>query len=150
MNEPIKKRNEVENPMSFLAIKERIAALLYTHLQQSKKGDSKVLNQEHPERIAEELQLKNLFQNGFQNIQNITDFIQGYLKHTNHLSNPRYMGHQVAVPQDLSGIPDWIHGTINNPSSLYEMGPVGATLEGFMINWMLSKLNWFKAAMNGL
>ncbi len=54
------------------------------------------------------------------------------------------MGHQVAVPQDLSGIPDWIHGTINNPSSLYEMGPVGATLEGFMINWMLSKLNWFK------
>lgn len=144
MNEPIKKRTEVENPMSFLAIKERIAALLYTYLQQSKKGDSKVLNQEHPERIAEELQLKNLFQNGFQNIQNITDFIQGYLKHTNHLSNSRYMGHQVAVPQDLSGIPDWIHGTINNPSSLYEMGPVGATLEGFMINWMLSKLNWFK------
>ena len=26
------------------------------------------------------------------------------------------MGHQVAVPQDLSGIPDWIHGTVNNPS----------------------------------
>ncbi|MGB1404770.1 MAG: hypothetical protein ACPG6F_03810, partial [Flavobacteriaceae bacterium] len=69
MNEPIKNRTEVENPLSFLTIKERIAALLYTYLQQSKKGDSKVLNQEHPERIAEELQLKNLFQNGFQNIQ---------------------------------------------------------------------------------
>ena len=24
------------------------------------------------------------------------------------------------------------------------MGPAGATLEGFMINWMLSKLKWFK------
>ena len=56
------------------------------------------------------------------------------------------MGHQVAVPQDLSGIPDWIHGTINNPSSLYEMGPAGAALEGFMINWMLSKLDWFKGS----
>jgi len=54
------------------------------------------------------------------------------------------MGHQVAVPHDLSGIPDWINGTINNPSSLYEMGPAGATLEGFMINWMLNKLGWFK------
>ena len=54
------------------------------------------------------------------------------------------MGHQVAVPQDLSGIPDWIHGTINNPSSLYEMGPAGATLEGFMIHWMLDQLGWFK------
>ena len=53
------------------------------------------------------------------------------------------MGHQVAVPHDLSGIPDWIHGTINNPSSLYEMGPAGATLEAFMINWMLSQLGWF-------
>ncbi len=144
MSEPIIKKTEVENPLPFLKIKERIATLLHNYLKQSKKGDSKVLNQEQPERIAEELQLKNLFQNGFQNIQNITDFIQGYLKHTNHLSNPRYMGHQVAVPQDLSGIPDWIHGTINNPSSLYEMGPVGATLESFMINWMLSKLNWFK------
>ena len=54
------------------------------------------------------------------------------------------MGHQVAVPHDLSGIPDWIHGTINNPSSLYEMGPAGATLEAFMINWMLSQLGWFR------
>ena len=37
MNEPIKKRTEVENPLSFLTIKERIAALLYTYLQQSKQ-----------------------------------------------------------------------------------------------------------------
>ena len=52
------------------------------------------------------------------------------------------MGHQVAVPHDLSGIPELIHGTINNPSSLYEMGPAGATCEGFMINWMLDKIGW--------
>ena len=54
------------------------------------------------------------------------------------------MGHQVAVPHPISGIPDWIHGTANNPSSLYEMGPAGGALEGFMIHWMLDKLGWFK------
>ena len=37
-----------------------------------------------------------------------------------------------------------IHGTINNPSSLYEMGPSASVIESFMINWMLKKLNWFK------
>ena len=39
------------------------------------------------------------------------------------------MGHQVAVPHDLSGIPELIHGTINNPSSLYEMGPAGGLVK---------------------
>ena len=48
------------------------------------------------------------------------------------------------VPMDLAGIPELIHGTINNPSSLYEMGPAGSTCEGFMINWMLDKLGWLE------
>ena len=52
------------------------------------------------------------------------------------------MGHQVSVPNDLAGIPELIHGTINNPSSIYEMGPAGSTCEGFMINWMLDKIGW--------
>ena len=34
------------------------------------------------------------------------------------------MGHQVAVLHDLSGIPELIHGTINNLVH-YEMGPAG-------------------------
>ena len=52
------------------------------------------------------------------------------------------MGHQVPVTHDLAGIPELIHGTVNNPSSIYEMGPAGSTCEGFMINWMLDKLGW--------
>jgi L-2,4-diaminobutyrate decarboxylase len=132
------------NPLNFLKTKERVAALLQAYLEQSKKGTTVVLDQQQPQHIAKALELKTLFKNGFQDIDRLERFVATYLTHTNHLSNPRYMGHQVAVPQDLSGIPDWIHGTINNPSSLYEMGPAGATLEGFMINWMLSKLGWFK------
>ena len=90
------------------------------------------------------LNVSSIFENGFSNTKELNNFISTYLENTNHLKNPRYMGHQVAVPHDLSGIPDWIHGTINNPSSLYEMGPAGATLEAFMINWMLSQLGWFR------
>jgi L-2,4-diaminobutyrate decarboxylase len=132
--------------LPFLQTKEQIAVLLNEYIERSKNGEGPVLLQEKPEQIAQELQLDTVFENGFQNLEDLIDFVKTYLAHTNHLNNPKYMGHQVAVPQDLSGIPDWIHGTVNNPSSLYEMGPAGATLEGFMINWMLSKFNWFKGS----
>ena len=132
--------------LPFLQTKEQIAVLLNEYIERSKNGEGPVLLQEKPEQIAQELQLDTVFENGFQNLEDLIDFVKTYLANTNHLNNPKYMGHQVAVPQDLSGIPDWIHGTVNNPSSLYEMGPAGATLEGFMINWMLSKFNWFKGS----
>ena len=144
MLETDKKNGESNlNTLPFVKTKQCVAALLENYIEQSKTGMNPVLSQEHPEEIAKALKLKSVFEKGFQNLDHLESFVATYLTHTNHLRNPKYMGHQVAVPQDLSGIPDWIHGTVNNPSSLYEMGPAGATLEGFMINWMLSKLGWF-------
>jgi len=137
-------RFDESQSISFLEAKEAVAKILQQHLEASQNRNHKVLQQERPEQIAESLQLKKYFNSGFKNLSQLKHFVSNYLKHTNRLNNPRYMGHQVAVPQELSGIPDWIHGTVNNPSSLYEMGPAGATLEAFMINWMLSKLDWFK------
>ena len=119
-----------------------VGQLLADHLTKSKAGETPALNQQPPEVIAEELRLKERLNKGFIDSQDLLSFVQVYLSHTNHLSHPHYMGHQVAVPHDLSGIPELIHGTINNPSSLYEMGPAGGTCEGFMINWMLDKVGW--------
>ena len=120
----------------------QVGQLLKQHLLKSKAKETPALNQQTPEKIAQELQLKERFSNGFNGENDLLDFVQQYLTHSNHLSHPHYMGHQVAVPHDLSGIPELIHGTINNPSSLYEMGPAGGTCEGFMINWMLDKVGW--------
>ncbi|MDB9823924.1 pyridoxal-dependent decarboxylase [Flavobacteriaceae bacterium] len=122
----------------------RIGQLLNTHLEKSKAKATPALDQRPAEEIAEALQLKQVFKKGFQTEHEISSFVSTYLTHTNHLQHPHYMGHQVAVPHDLAGIPELIHGTVNNPSSLYEMGPAGATCEGFMINWMLDKVGWFE------
>ncbi len=132
--------------LPFAASKKIVATALEKYIQESLSEPAEVLKQKTPEAIAEALKVKAIFEKGFENTEQLQAFITTYLENTNHLKNPRYMGHQVAVPQDLSGIPDWIHGTINNPSSLYEMGPAGATLEGFMINWMLDQLGWFKGS----
>lgn len=122
----------------------QVGQQLEVYLQRSQAGKTEALNQQSPEWIAQELQLKERLHKGFQGEADLLAFTQTYLKHTNHLNHPHYLGHQVAVPQDLSGIPELIHGTINNPSSLYEMGPAGGTLEGFMINWMLDKVGWLQ------
>ena len=122
----------------------KVGAQVEHYLEESQKGNTPALNQQAPERIAQDLKLKKRFQKGFASTEDLLDFTATYLIHTNHLNHPHYMGHQVAVPQDLSGIPEFIHGAINNPSSLYEMGPAGGTLEGFMINWMLEKVGWEK------
>ena len=123
---------------------DRVGELLQKHIEPSKAGKTPALNQQAPETIANELKLKERLANGFQNQDDLLSFVETYLTHTNHLSHPHYMGHQVAVPHDLSGIPELIHGTINNPSSLYEMGPAGGTCEGYMINWMLEKIGWLE------
>lgn len=132
------------SPTSITATTNAVSTLLSDYIAQSEANAKAVLQQEEPKIIAEKLALKKLIESGFSSQENIVDFVATYLTHTNHLKNPRYMGHQVAVPQELSGIPDFIHGTINNPGSLYEMGPAPATLEGFMINWMLAKVGWLE------
>ena len=121
-----------------------VGKVLQKYVKESTQQQVSVLNQKSPESIAAQLNLKTIFKEGFTSVKAIKDFTTEYLNNTNHLRHPHYMGHQVAVAQDLSGIPEPIHGTVNNPSSLYEMGPSGAAIEGFMIHWMLSQLGWFK------
>ena len=132
------------NSLDISTVSKSIGKLLNNYIKRSHTKKTPVLVQKDPKEIASALHLKELFIKGFSSIKEIKKFTTGYLKNTNHLRHPHYMGHQVAVPQDLSGIPELIHGTVNNPSSLYEMGPAGSAIEGFMINWMLSKLDWFK------
>lgn len=122
----------------------KISAVLHQYVQNSQDENTEVLKQKDPTHIISGLNIEQLMTVGFQNEQEVIAFVDKYLEYTNHLHNPKYMGHQVAVPHPFSGIPDWIHGTANNPSSLYEMGPPGGALEGYMINWMLDKLGWFK------
>ena len=49
----------------------------------------------------------------------------------------------MAVPHDLSGIPELIHGTINNPSSLYEMGLPEEPVRVYD-QLMLEKIGWLE------
>ncbi|MEM9103626.1 MAG: pyridoxal-dependent decarboxylase [Pseudomonadota bacterium] len=72
----------------------------------------------------------------------LAEWLNNYLEYSARLHHPRYMCHQVAPPAIPSALADFIHGSINNPAAIYEMGPSVLALEHICISWMLKKIGW--------
>jgi len=132
------------NPQDLKSISEVVLNKLCTYLETSQQGKEKTLIQKPAQEIAQLLQLEKWVKKGGLDPISIDRFMDDYLANTQHIHHPHYMGHQVAVPHVASGIADFIHGVINNPMAIYEMGPAAAVIERFLINWMLDKVGWFK------
>ena len=107
---------------------------LTKYIVESQEGKGKVLLQQRPEVIAAEIGMEGLIKYGSINAENIADLLKSYLKNTQHLHHPGYIGHQVAVPNFGAAIADMVHGFVNNPMAVYEMGPAAATMEKVVIN----------------
>ena len=56
------------------------------------------------------------------------------LERSNQLHDPRYMGHQVAVPFPQEAMLGALTDLLNNGQAIYEMGPTNATLEHLLLN----------------
>ena len=110
----------------------------------SEEGRTHVLLQKQPAMLAKVLGLKHWIREGGLNAGNISDFLTPYLEHSQHMHHPGYIGHQVAVPHKGAALADMIHGVINNPMAVYEMGPTASVCERVVVNWMLSKVGWFE------
>ena len=122
-----------------------VTEILDKYLKDSKQGRLHTLKQKAPKSIANDLNLEDLLRNGALLEGHVSEFLEKYLDNTQHLHHPHFLGHQVAAPNIASGLADYIHGVINNPMAIYEMGPAAATMEKIVINWMLEKIGWFKA-----
>jgi L-2,4-diaminobutyrate decarboxylase len=134
------------NPDDLKQLTDKVLVKLCAYISESQDAKGKALIQNSPESIAEQLDLEKWVKEGGLNAASVDDFIEKYLLNSQHIHHPHYIGHQVAVPQISSGIADFIHGVINNPMAIYEMGPSAAVIELFIINWMLEKVGWFKGS----
>ena len=133
------------NKPSFGQAGRLVLQALEEYLVKSQSGEGKVLIQQNPEILAQELELDSLMQNGLATSGAIRSFLEKYLSNTQHMHHPNYMGHQVAVPQPMAAMAELIHGVVNNPMAIYEMGPAAAAIEKYILNWMLRKVGWFNA-----
>ncbi len=137
------------NSHDFKVIAQVVSNKLGSYLDESQKGNLKTLVQKPAEDLAKDLQLEKWIQQGGLNATSVVNFLDTYFENTQHMHHPHYIGHQVAVPHVATGIADFIHGTINNPMAIYEMGPAAAAIEKFMVNWMLDKIGWFQGTHLG-
>jgi L-2,4-diaminobutyrate decarboxylase len=64
------------------------------------------------------------------------DFFKKVVAQSTKLHNPRYVGHQVAVPAPLAALSGLVVNMINNGMAVYEMGLVSNPLERIVTDWL--------------
>jgi L-2,4-diaminobutyrate decarboxylase len=114
-----------------------VAKIAAEEVDRAQRREGKVLVQKSIPEIARELDFERVIEQGNGDLPALA---RVFLQNCNHLHNPRYMGHQVAVPMLPSSIGDFLGGVVNNGMAVYEMGPAGTAIERGLIRWMLRKV----------
>lgn len=127
----------------------RVLNDLQTYQRDSETGKSHALIQKGPDALAHDMGLAKWIRAGGLDADNVSSFLTPYLENSQHIHHPGYIGHQVAVPHEGAAIADMVHGVINNPMAVYEMGPTASVIERVVVNWMLEKTGWFTGPIDG-
>jgi len=94
------------------------------------------------EEVAASLGLDGLLLGGEMGPAECASFLRSWLGRCTRLHDPRYLGHQVAVPRWPAPLADLVHAVTNNGMAVYEMGPPAVAAELAVLRWMLSFLGW--------
>jgi L-2,4-diaminobutyrate decarboxylase len=131
--------------MPFLSNAEIVIKSLNKYLLESASGDKPVTRQTPVKDLIRDLDLESPIKTGGLAGHKLSKFLDNYLGATTRLHHPAYMAHQVSVPHYAGALGSLIDGVTNNPMAIYEMGPAAASIEFFLINWMLEKIGWQQA-----
>ena len=134
--------------MSFLANADIIIKALQQYCQESISGEKPVIDQIPLRKLVKDFDLAAHIREGDLSEERLSQFVETYLDSTIRLHHPAYLGHQVAVPHYAGALAALIDGFTNNPMAIYEMGPGAASIEYYMINWLLEKVGWQPAPLN--
>jgi L-2,4-diaminobutyrate decarboxylase len=128
--------------MSFLADAEIVITALENYYRESISKQKPVINQVPLETLISDLNLRAHIQDGRLSGEYLAQFLAKYLESTTRLLHPAYLAHQVGTSHYTGALASLIDGFTNNPMAIYEMGPGAASIEWFMINWLLEKVGW--------
>ena len=133
--------------MPFQSDAETVLSALDEFYSQSISRQAPVIHQTPLKQLVSELELNELVRSGGLTGPRLEQFLQRYLSTATRLHHPGYMGHQVAAPHYAGSLGSLIDGFTNNAMAIYEMGPGAASIEYFMINWLLEKVGWQPAPL---
>ncbi len=130
------------NEMTFLSNADIILNALDDYYRETIAGEKPVINQPPLAELIADLGLESWIKEGGMAGDELAKFMEKYLASTTRLHHPAYMAHQVAAPHYSGALGSLVDGFTNNPMAIYEMGPGAASIEYFLINWMLEKVGW--------
>ncbi|MFK8032020.1 MAG: aspartate aminotransferase family protein [Gammaproteobacteria bacterium] len=117
-------------------------ATFRSHAEESTRGEGRATGWAPINEILESLKVDHWIDSGGMDEHSFDEFLQQFMQYTVKFRDPRYIAHQVSVPDYPSALAALINGVSNNPMGIYEMGSAAATLEYAVINWMLRKVGW--------
>jgi L-2,4-diaminobutyrate decarboxylase len=128
--------------MSFLSDAEIVITALDKYYQESVARQKPVINQVPLETLISDLDLSAHITDGRLAGERLAKFLTRYLKSTTRLLHPAYLAHQVGTSHYSGALASLIDGFTNNPMAIYEMGPGAASIEWYIISWLLEKVGW--------
>jgi L-2,4-diaminobutyrate decarboxylase len=133
--------------VSFLKDADLTVKALEAYYQQARAGEHPVIAQPALGQVVTDLELETWVRQGGLTDDALAVFVQKYLATTTRLHHPAYMAHQVAAPHYAGALAALIDGFTNNAMAIYEMGAGAASIEFFVINWLLGKIGWPPASL---
>jgi L-2,4-diaminobutyrate decarboxylase len=134
--------------MAFLTDARITAEALDNYYQQSVSGDRPVINQPPMQQWIADMQLASHVRAGGLSGEKLAQFLAKYLSSNTRLHHPGFLGHQCAIPHYAGALGSMIDGFTNNAMAIYEMGPGAASIEYFVVNWLLERVGWQPAPLN--
>ena len=125
---------------------ERLAAsavaAVARYVQESQAADVPVGSPPPLADLIDQLDLRSLIRRGGLDPDSFEPWLGRVLENSVRLHHPAQIAHQVGAPDVPAAIADLVHGAINQPMSIYEMGPAAHAMERVVVEWMTEKLGW--------
>ena len=81
--------------------------------------------------------------------QGLVDLMREVVTRSNGLQDPRYMGHQVAVPFPDGALVGMVTDLLNNGGAIYEMGPTNSAMEEVLMS-RIGQMMGFREGCGGV
>jgi L-2,4-diaminobutyrate decarboxylase len=125
---------------------ERTAALAVAavarYVARSQAGEGPAVSAPPLAELFDELDLRRLIREGGLGEAGFAPWLDTVLQRSTRLHHPGELAHQVATPDVPAALADLVHGAINQPMSIYEMGPAAGAMEAAVIDWMTERIGW--------
>ena len=108
----------------------------------SQAGDGPAVWAPPPGDVERELDLRRLIREGGLGPDGFEPWLAALLRHSTRLHHPGELAHQVASPDVPAALADLVHGAINQPMSIYEMGAAANAIEAAVVEWMCESVGW--------